>query len=206
MVVRAFGGGFSFEGRHFQKKLAKCEAAAKLLETLSQLPELNCPASSHLARPLGLPISPDQNRVEDSFVQSSIQQGTKEAAKIDTPDRPLPVPPTPVNSVTSCASDEQNLLIVSNPIGQLNDLLAKEHLSDPVYTFTCCDVGENSDEFTCLASARGLFSKGMWCSEHCHVQRAHIFTLSPLCSPESELISFKICMGKSASEEVYYGT
>ena len=70
----------------------------------------------------------------------------------------------------SSSSDEQSStqsssFISYNPVGQLNELLAKEHLDATVYARSVTSVGMFL-EFTCTASAKGLSAKGMYALIH----------------------------------------
>ncbi len=169
VIVRAFGGGFSYEGRHFRRYVAKCEAAAKLLETLSQLPD-QVPLS-----PLQHPLLPDDDMVniplincpnmgslcehldEENGSQDRGLNVQQKLVEIVSPERP-PVSTSPVRYVASTGNQKSSMSL--NPVGQLNELLAKERLNEPLYTFTCKTYGVH-EEFTCTVAANDLSAKGI---------------------------------------------
>ena len=61
----------------------------------------------------------------------------------------------------STTSDKSSSVISLNPIGQMNELLAKEKLNEAVYVFSEVFIGTFT-EFCCTVSAKGLSAKGLW--------------------------------------------
>ena len=219
-MARAHAGGFSAEGRHFRKNMAKCEAAAKLIEVISKLPD----SSFHCARP-NQSFSPryqyssrggsyvhtrSRSRHREQLYQAQAQEPNVENMLThDNPQKPntlsVPVVPSPAESTRSrshhreqlyqaqaqepnventltqdtpqtpttlfvpavsspaksTTSDKPSSLLSLNPVGQMNELLAKEKLTEAVYVFSDVFLGTFT-EFSCTVSARGLSAKGLW--------------------------------------------
>lgn len=182
IIFQAYGGGFSFEGRHFRQYVAKCEAAAKLLEALSQLPEQvpyipvqhplspgSCLMDSLLVKQVK---TESQGRCiikEDPCVQSQdkSQNFEQEAGKL-APIVPskrqslLPFPTSPAEPVGSDVTQKSSIYS-SNPVGYLNELLAKEHSKEPVYVFSSKAYGVY-EEYTCKVT---LFAKDLSAEGNC---------------------------------------
>lgn len=166
VIVEA--AGFSFEGRSTRQYIAKAEAASKLLEILNQLPD---PVVSSNFPPSIPPTTNDSKQYPNvPCIPFRPQPSTQSPGHME---RECSTEQSVSNSVTqspacskSSSSDEassmQSSSFVSyNPIGHLNELLAKEHLDATVYAHSVNSVGKFV-EFTCTASAKGLSAKGLY--------------------------------------------